>query len=326
MDTNALILVGVFVAVLALVVGGFVFVNRRRLASADTVRVRLGGMPADGGGLLRSASPTTILRDSRVSDIPALDQLLTGRGMAFWLERQIAQAGSRQRPGEVALFVVLSGLIGLTLGQWYGGAFFATIGLLIGLPVPLLVLEQRKKMRKRRFTEQLPEALDLLINALKAGYSLQAGIEFAGKETMAPLGPELLRFHDEARLGIEVRTGLLALQERIGTDDARMFVTALLLQRETGGNLTELLGNIATLVRTRLAFRGNVETLTAEPKLSAYVLCALPFLVFFAISIMSPGYTAPLTTTELGRGMLIYAGVSMLLGYVIMMRIADAEM
>jgi tight adherence protein B len=116
------------------------------------------------------------------------------------------------------------------------------------------------------------------------------------------------------------------LQERIGTDDARMFVTSLLLQRETGGNLTELLGNIATLVRTRLAFRGTVETLTAEPKLSAYVLTALPFLVFFAISVMSPGYTKPLTTTDIGKAMLVYAGISMTLGFIIMMRIADAEM
>jgi tight adherence protein B len=323
---NALILVFVFIGALLLVVGGFVFVNRRRLAAADAVRLRLGGELSNGGGLLRSASPTTILRDSRVSDIPALDQLLTGRGMSFWLERQIAQAGSKQRPGEVALFVVLSALIGMTLGQWYGGTMFAFLGFVVGLPIPLLVLKQRQKRRQKRFTEQLPEALDLLINALKAGYSLQAGIEFAGRETMAPLGPELLRFHDESRLGIDVRTALLALQERIGTDDARMFVTSLMLQRETGGNLTELLGNIATLVRTRLTFRGTVETLTAEPKLSAYVLTALPFMVFFAISIMSPGYTTPLTTTPTGKAMLAYAGISMTLGFIIMMRIADAEM
>lgn len=322
---NALLLVSVFVGAVLLVVGGFVFVNRRRLAAADAVRMRLGGDTA-AGGILRSDVPVSILRDSKMSDIPVLEQLLSGRGMSFWLEREIAQAGSKQRPGEVVLFVVLSGLIGLTVGQWFGGAPMAFLGLLLGLPIPILVLRFRQKRRKQRFTEQLPEALELLINALKAGYSLQSAIEFAGRETAAPLGPELVRFYDESRLGIDMRTALIALQERVGTEDARMFVTSLLLQRETGGNLTELLGNISTLVRQRLAFQGQVETLTAEPKLSAYILTALPFFVFGAVSIMSPDYMKPLLTTPLGHKMIAYAVVSMLLGFFIMMRIADAEL
>ena len=322
---NELILVSVFVGALLLVVGGFVFVNRRRLAAADAVRVRLGGS-GSGGGILRGDSPISILRDSRVSDIPVLEQLLSGRGAAFWLERQIAQAGSKQRPGEVVMFILLSAMVGLTVGQWMAGGLFGLVGLVLGLPVPILVLRQRQKMRKNRFTQQLPEALDLLINALKAGYSLQAAIEFAGRETAAPLGVELVRFHDESRLGIDVRTALVALQERVGTEDVRMFVTSLLLQRETGGNLTELLGNIASLVRQRLAFQGQVETLTAEPKLSAYILTALPFAVAGAISIMSPGYMKPLFETALGHQIIAYCLVSMAVGFFIMMRIADLDM
>ncbi|MBC7841486.1 MAG: type II secretion system F family protein [Gemmatimonadaceae bacterium] len=322
---NALLLIAVFIGALLLVIGGFAFANRRRLAAADAVRSRLGG---DGGAnsILRNELPISILRDSRVSDIPVLEQLLSGRGMAFWLEREIAQAGSKQRPGEVVLFALLFGLIGLTLGEWFGGALVAMLGLALGLPLPLAVLRVRQRRRKQRFTEQLPEALDLLINALKAGYSLQSAIEFAGRETAAPLGPELVRFHDESRLGIDIRTALIALQERVGTEDARMFVTSLLLQRETGGNLTELLYNISTLVRQRLAFQGQVETLTAEPKLSAYILTALPFFVFGAVTILSPDYMKPLLTTPAGQKMIAYAVISMLLGFFIMMRIADAEL
>ena len=322
---NELILVSVFVGALLLVVGGFVFVNRRRLAAADAVRVRLGGT-ASGGGILRGESAISILRDSRMSDIPVLEQLLSGRGVSFWLERQIAQAGSKQRPGEVILFMVLSGLIGLTVGQWMAGGLFAIVGMVIGIPLPILVLKQRQKIRKNKFTNQLPEALDLLINALKAGYSLQSAIEFAGRETAAPLGPELVRFHDESRLGIDVRTALIALQERVGTEDARMFVTSLLLQRETGGNLTELLGNIGSLVRQRLAFQGQVETLTAEPKLSAYILTALPFVVAGAISTMSPGYMKPMFETAIGHQLIAYCLISMAVGFFIMMRIADLDM
>ncbi len=323
---NGLLLVGVFVGALLLVVGAFVFVNRRRLAAADVVRSRLGGGEVNTGGLLRSTAPTSILRDSRVSDIPLLEQMLSGRGLTFWLEKEIAQAGSRQRPGEVVLFCLLSALIGLTAGQWAGGGALAVLGLVFGAPIPLLVLRQRKKARKEKFTNQLPEALDLLINALRAGYSLQAAIEFAGRETSAPLGPELMRFYDESRLGVDARTALIALQERVGTEDVKMFVTSLLLQRETGGNLTEILGNIGNLVRQRLAFRGQVETLTAEPKLSAYILTALPFLVFGFIYTTSPEYVKPLITTPQGHNMIAYAIVSMALGFFIMMRIADAEM
>lgn len=322
---NELILVFVFVAALLLVVGAFVFVNRRRLATADAVRVRLGG-DTGTGGILRGESPISILRDSRVSDIPVLERLLSGRGLSFWLERQIAQAGSRQRPGEVLLFTVFSALAALTLGQTMVGGPLALVCMLIGGSIPFLVLKQRQRMRKARFTVQLPEALDLLINALKAGYSLQSAIEFAGRETAAPLGPELVRFHDESRLGIDVRTALVALQERVGTEDVRMFVTSLLLQRETGGNLTELLGNIASLVRQRLSFHAQVETLTAEPKLSAYILTALPFVVAFAVSSLSPDYMKPLFTTELGHSMIAYCLVSMALGFFIMMRIADLDM
>jgi tight adherence protein B len=322
---TGVILAMVFLGALMLVFGAFVFVNRRRLAAADAVRSRLGG-DAGSGSVLRAESPVSILRDSRMSDIPVLEHLLSGRGIAFWLEKQIAQAGSRQRPGEVILFTVLMGLVGLTLGQWVAGGAIAVVGLLFGLPLPLLVLKQRQRIRKNRFTQQLPEALELLINALKAGYSLQSAIEFAGRETAAPLGPELVRFHDESRLGIDVRTALVALQERIGTEDARMFVTSLLLQRETGGNLTELLNNIATLVRQRLAFRGQVETLTAEPKLSAYILTALPFVVAGAISIMSPGYMTPLLQTGLGHTLIAYSLASMALGFLIMMRIADLDL
>ena len=320
-----LILVSVFVGALLLVVGGFVFINRRRLAASDAVRMRLGGA-ASGGGILRGDAAISILRDSRVSDIPALEQLLSGRGLSFWLEKQIAQAGSRQRPGEVLLFMVLSGLIGLTLGQWMVGGLFAVVGFIVGIPIPILVLQQRQKCRKTKFTLQLPDTLDLLINALKAGYSLQSAIEFAGRETAAPLGPELVRFHDESRLGIDVRTALIALQERVGTEDARMFVTSLLLQRETGGNLTELLANIGSLVRQRLAFQGQVETLTAEPKLSAYILTGLPFVVAGAISTMSPGYMKPLFETAIGHQMIAYCLISMALGFFIMMRIADLDM
>lgn len=318
---TALVLAFVFLASLFLVVGGFVFLNRRRLASVDTARERVG----DVGGILRGNAPSSILRDQRVSEIKALNELLSGRGFTIQLEKELARAGSRQRPGEFMLFSVLFAMIGLTVTSFLIGGLLSVIGLLLGAMVPWALLLRKQRARSRKFESQLPDALDLLTNSLRAGYSLQAAMEFVGKETSTPLGPEFTRFYDEQRLGIDVRTALIAMQERIGTDDARMFVTALLLQRETGGNLSELLTNISTIIRQRLQFRGQVETLTAEPKASARVLAAMPFVMFVILYFMNPEYMRPILVTPGGHLAIAYALISVGIGYFIMTRIADVD-
>lgn len=316
-----LILVAVFLAAMFLVVGSFVFLNRRRLASSDAARVRVG----DGGGILRSVGPSSILRDERVSDIRALNELLSGRGVTIQLEKELAHAGSRQRPGEFMLLTLLCAMIGMTVASYAIGGLLSFIGLVLGAMLPWGLLARKQRKRRLKFEMQLPDALDLLTNSLRAGYSLQAAMEFVGKETSAPLGPEFIRFYDEQRLGIEVRTALIAMQERIGTDDARMFVTALLLQRETGGNLSELLTSISTIIRERLQFRGQLATLTAEPRASAQVLAAMPFVMFGILYLMNPEYMRPIINTPGGQLALLYSLVSIGVGYFIMTRIADVE-
>jgi tight adherence protein B len=318
---TAIVLTLVFLGSLFLVIGGFVFLNRRRLASVDTARLRVG----ESGGILRGTAPTSILRDERVSEIRVLNELLSGKGFTLQLERELARAGSRQRPGEFLLFSLVGAMAGLTIGMFIGGVLFAVLGLLLGALVPTTLLSRRQRLRSKSFEQQLPDALDLLANSLKAGYSLQAAMEFVGRETPAPLGPEFLRFYDEQRLGIEVRTALVAMQERVGTEDVRMFVTALLLQRETGGNLGELLMTISTLIRQRLQFRAQVLTLTAEPKMSGRVLAAMPFVMFGVIYTLNPEYMQPLFNAASGKFLIGYAVVSVILGYLVMMRIADVE-
>jgi tight adherence protein B len=215
--------------------------------------------------------------------------------------------------------------VGLVLGQRFGlvGSLVAAA---VGLFVPILWLRRKQSKRAAAFEAQLPEAIDMLVNALQAGYSLQAAMEFVGRETPAPLGPEFARFYDEQRLGMEVRMALLRMQERIGTIDARMFVTSLLIQRETGGNLGEVLTNLATLMRERVTFRGQLATLTAEPKMSAKVLASLPLAVVLIIGAINPSFMRPLIETSLGHKLIAYAAASVLVGYFVMSRIADVEL
>jgi tight adherence protein B len=160
---------------------------------------------------------------------------------------------------------------------------------------------------------------------MKAGYSFQAAMKFIGEEMPPPLGSEFMRFYEEQRLGMEVRTALLAMQYRVNDLDLKMFVTAVLIQRETGGNLSEVLDRISTLMRERAALEGEVQTLTAESKLSGRIVGALPFLVFISVNLIDPDFTRPMMQSAVGPFILTGAMVSVAIGYVMMMRMATID-
>jgi tight adherence protein B len=315
-------LVLVFLGTILLLVGGFAFLNRRRLSEQAFARERLMGRVRPTGERVAS-----ILRDERVSDVDAINQALSGKGVTEWASAQLALAGSTRSAGEFLMTCVVAVAAGALIGsRLLGGAPGLLLGIGLGGTLPVALLKRQQAQRARKFEEQLPEALDMLVNALRAGYSLQAAMEFVGNEVPTPLGPEFARFYDEQRLGIEVRTALLRLQERVGTYDIKMFVTALLIQRETGGNLAEVLANISNLMRERVAFRGQVDTLTAEPKMSARVLAGLPVGVFLIVYAMNPDYLRPLLVTPQGHSMIAYAITSVIVGYVVLMRIAKIDL
>lgn len=314
-----LILASVFFGLVFLIVAIYGFVNRETLEASDAAREQL------RTGAAGAVSAVSILRDDRSSEIPFLNRLLAGRALTTWLAIQLERAGSDQKAGLFLLISAAWAVAGLVIGQRY--AFLVGVALgAVGLFVPLLWLKRKQGKRERLFEAQLPESLDMLVNALQAGYSLQAAMEFVGRETPAPLGPEFGRFYDEQRLGMEVRMALLRFQERVGTLDARMFVTSLLIQRETGGNLGEVLTNLATLMRERVTFRMQLATLTAEPRMSAKVLASLPLAVVLLISVINPDFVRPLIETPTGHKLIAYAAGSVAVGYLVMSRIANVDM
>ena len=314
-----LILGVVFFGICLLIVSIYGVVNRRALEASDAARQQL------RSGATGIVTEVSILRDDRSSEIPFLDHLLTGRAITTWIAIQLERAGSEQKIAQVLLTSVAGAVLGLVIGQRFG-VLAALAMALIGGALPFLWLRRQQGNRLKAFEAQLPDGLDTLVNALKAGYSLQAAMDFVGRDMQPPLGPEFLRFYDEQRLGMEVRIALLRLQERIGTVDARMFVTSLLIQRETGGNLGEVLTNLANLMRERSAFRGQLATLTSEPKMSAKVLAALPPAVFLLISVINPEFMRPMITTPAGHKVLAYAAGSVLVGFLVMSKIADVDL
>ncbi len=320
----ALALVLVFAASFALVAGGALFADRKRLGEARAVKQRLAApLPGVGAGegdvrLVRSAE--------RLSGFAFLERALAGWRGTRRVAAMLRRAGVERTVGEFVLASAAAAAAGMSIGSALGGVPAAAALAAAAGFAPSAVVWRLARVRAAAYEAQLPEALDAIVNSLKAGYSFPAALEFASGEVPAPLGPELARVRDEQRLGVEARPALVAFADRVGTTDARMFVTAVLVQRETGGNLAELLDDLARLVRDRAAFRGRVAALTAEPRMSALVLACLPVLLFFAMLAMNRSYMEPMLTTPLGRLMLLSAGVSTVSGYLAMRKLGDVQL
>jgi tight adherence protein B len=313
-----LLLVAVFLGTLAVLVGGYILYNRRSLAATEAARSRL--RPGTEGERVRS-----LLKDDRVSEVAFINRVLRGLDWIGKLRIALDRAGVTMKPAAFLLLVVACGLGGTFLGGRMNSSLLAIILTVGGWGAPLYWLKQRQRKRVRAFEQQLPDAIDMLVSAMKAGYSFQAATQFIGDEVSPPVGPEFARFYDEQRLGVDVRTALLSLQDRIDSLDLKMFVTAVLIQRETGGNLGEILSNIAEVVRQRIAIKGQIQALVAEPRMSARFLAILPIVVFLLLTISNPAFLRPLLDTSIGRMLLLSSALMVILGYAVMMKIADVD-
>jgi tight adherence protein B len=319
--SQLLVLAAVFIGTVGVLIGGYLFINRRTLAQADAALERLRERDRQTPDSVRS-----ILRESNVSDLPALDRLLAGRGITAIVAEQLQKAGLEQMtPAAFILRVAIATFLGFALGSLYRGPVVGALGGVIGFVAPVWWLTSKQKKRISLFRDQLPDAIDMLVSAMKAGYSFQAAMRFIGEEVAAPLGPEFMRFYEEQRLGMEVRTAMLALQTRIDSLDLKMFVTAILIQRETGGNLSEVLGNIGTLMRERAALKADIETLTSESKMSARILSLLPLVVFILINLINSNFMKPMLSSRIGIMVFVSAAFMVMAGYYTMMKIADID-
>ena len=321
MSSNLLVAsIGAAIGAAVLILGLFVWFNRRRLEEERQLRDRLGDLAT---GALARGNDVSILRTDAVSK-SVLDRMLAGKTVLATIEADARASGLGWTGGQFLSFVIaglMAGVLSTFLLDWMSAV---AIGL-VGAALPFFIVSRKKATRLTKIEQQLPDAVDMLVNSLRAGYSLQAGMNFVGTEMPAPVGPEFSRFYDEQRLGIDVRQALNSLTDRLGTLDARMFVLAVMIQRETGGNLSEILGNIATVIRERITFRQQLDVLTSEAKLSAIVLTLLPVVMYFVIRLSNPTYLTPLTETDTGKLMLLYGFVSLTIGYLVLRKMSRIE-
>lgn len=255
------------------------------------------------------------LRQTHIlSDIPWLDAALRRIPILIRMERLRKQAGTTVSLGT---WLLVSGLLGLgfclALMQNMAPPFFMNLGAtFFGFSLPLIFLNFQKNQRIQMFQEQFPEALDMLTRTIQAGHSLVLGMQMVGDEFKEPLGPEFKRTVQEVqRWGIPFQEAMERMPERIESLDLKYFTVAVIIQREAGGNLTEILESLSNLIRKRFELQARVKALSAEGKLSAIILFSLPLVIAVFFSLMNPQYFNVLFTTEMGKT-LIGVGLTMM--------------
>jgi tight adherence protein B len=267
-----------------------------------------------------------ILEKRVLSEIPLVNRVLSRIKVVERLERLVLRANVKHSLGFFILLTFLlasTGYIGTTLirkNQVLG----LMVAVLLGV-TPLLYLRRKKKKRMLKLQSQLPDGLDMIARALRAGHAFSTGMRLAADEFDDPFGTELAEALDEINFGVSVSDALANLAKRLDSPDMRYFVVSVLIQRTTGGNLAEILENIARLIRERIKFQGKVRVLSTEGKLSAVILIALPFSVVLLLRLMNPHYISLLWTDPAGRMMCGVAVIMMILGALVMKKIVTIE-
>ena len=252
--------------------------------------------------------------------------LITNLQFASKLQRMLDQANVQW--SAAALLVNIVGLSAfafiacyfLELPLWV--SITAAVALLI---LPLVAISVKRNMRMNKFMYQLPDVFELMSQALRAGHSLPNAILLISEQVSDPVGTEFGRVFHEQNLGIKMDDALKGMADRIGLMDVKFFVTAVLIQRATGGDLAEVLDNISGVIRGRIKLFGTVRALTAEGRLSGWVLLALPIIVFVLELVVNPEYAQVLLDEPLGQYMLIGAGVAQLLGLIMIKKIVNIK-
>jgi tight adherence protein B len=258
----------------------------------------------------------TVVKSALDGPLPAIDRWIAGTRGGSRLARIIEQSGTQMTPsGVVLISLAASAACALAASLFLRQPYAPGVASLAGVAAPMAWLIQRRSARLKRFEEQFPEALDLLARAIRAGHAFQAAMGMVADEVPPPVGPEFKKTFDQQNYGLPLRDALNEMAERLGLLDVRFFVIAVVIQRETGGNLSEILSNLAHVVRERFKIRRQVRVHTAHGRFTGYVLLALPAALGVALSIISPDHMNLLFRERMGQMMLLAAIAMQAVGF-----------
>jgi tight adherence protein B len=320
---SLLILVAVFLFTVSLV--GLIFLawGESRFAEKYIVKKRLYYISAGGK---HGKDKLKKYRDRVLKDAGAFERLALKMPRSTRLDRLLLKSKLPLNASTFIFGTLILSLLALLIGLKFFAQPLTAIGLaLLILFAPYLLLRRMEKVQFEKFQEQLPEALDLLARALRSGHALTSGLEMVSTEMEDPIRSEIGAAVDEINLGLTIQEAFENLCARVPSTDLRFFAISVIIQRETGGNVAEILDNISRLIRERIQFARQVKALTAEGRYSAAVLISLPIVLFVYIYFANYKYISLLWKDTLGIYMLIGAGIAQILGALMIKRIVTID-
>ena len=318
--------IGIFLAIILFVEGAYYCYHQYLNPQSKNLKRRLRGGSAKSQDAQKANETAGMLRQQKMSDLPWLQDLLASMTNLGGLETLLQQANSQMSLGVFFLLSIVLASVGLLIAGL--GSYPLLVGLgfvVVGGLLPLMWFKRQRNQRFKRFEQQLPEALDLMARALRAGHAFSVGMKMIGDEFQDPIGPEFNRTVEEISFGIDVPQAMANLNERIISTDLKFFITALVVQRETGGNLAEIIEAISRLIRQRFELLGRVKALSAEGRMSGIILFFLPILVACALWFLNESYMRLLIDDELGQMMALGSGLLMVVGAYVMKNMCDIK-
>ncbi len=263
-----------------------------------------------------------LLRDEQLSKIPALDTLLRRSERVSAIQKMLAQAGMSLRAGNFLGLCVVAGIVAaIAAFNLSKRVEIAWIALLIGSLLPYAYASYRRTNRFEKFETLFPEAIDTLARAVRAGHAFTTALEMISNEVAEPVSTEFRKLYEEQKFGMPVRDALINLTQRIPLVDVKFFVTAVMLQRETGGNLAEILDNLSYVIRERFKIQRQVRVYTAQGRLTMALLMGMPPIIVTVMLVLNPAFIHPLFADPIGHTLLV-AGITLqTVGYFVIRKI-----
>lgn len=263
-----------------------------------------------------------LLRDEQLSNIPVLDTILRRSARVSDLQKMLAQSGMMMRVGNFLGLSAVTGLAACVVGYYLSKrAEIGWVALLVGFILPYSYATFRRNKRFEKFEELFPEAIDTLARAVRAGHAFTTALEMITNEVAEPIAGEFRQLYEEQKFGMPVRDALLNLTERMPLVDVKFFVTAVMLQRETGGNLAEILDNLSYVIRERFKIQRQVRVYTAQGRLTMALLMGMPPIIVTVMLLLNPSFIRPLFSDPIGHTLLVLGITLQTIGYFVIRKI-----
>ena len=303
--------IAVFALVLLAVVGGYFLLSAGRTEKLE-IKKRISLLELRN---LREADVPEYLKNEVLSEVPLLNRLLSRVDIATRIDRRLRQADMAIPVGTFLLLSLVLFSLGIVAGHilHWPTILSVVVGIAL-LIIPNLIVDIRRRHRVKRFMNHFPEALEMFARSLRAGHSFTGAIQLVAQEMPDPIGTEFSKVFEEQNLGIPLRQALIGMTDRVDILDVKFFVTAILIQRETGGNLAEIIDKIAYVIRERFRVQGQLKIFTAQARISGTILSLLPIGVAVLIGILNTEYLKPLWVEKTGRIMIAVAVTLQILG------------